>query len=253
MNALHPLRTMVTAAGAMILMAMAANAQNAGQSTQKSDGSEGKLEVIGGTTYDWGKVEPGALKTTIEIKNSGTGILNIKDVRPSCGCTASQIDKNKLGPGEVGKISVTLNATANGQLHKYLNVTSDDPNQPLVTINLKANVKKPFSFQPTDFFSVLNGKVGVEQTVTLTMTNVGDTAFTLHPPKLNGGNVTARFEPAMDKVLKPGEVTEIKMFITPMKAGPIGGSVEIATDIASVKKLDIVGSDVVAAGKDQSH
>lgn len=238
MKDVHLFRTMIAAAVAMILVVSGAAAQG-------DQPPEGKIEVIGGTTYDWGTVEPGKLKAEIQIKNTGTGTLNIKEVRPSCGCTASEIDKKVLGPGELGKVSVTLNANTNGAISKYLNITSDDPNTPLVTVTLKANIKKPFHFTPSDFFSVLNGKVGVEQTVSINMVNIGDEEFTLHPPQFVSGNVKVRFEQTEDKVLKPGDATEIKMYVTPLKAGPIGGAVDILTSIASTKRLDITGTDVV--------
>ena len=47
-----------------------------------------KLEVIGGETYDWGKVKPpkeGHLEAEIKMKNVGDRSMKITDVRPGCG------------------------------------------------------------------------------------------------------------------------------------------------------------------------
>src|SRR5437667_12794840 len=63
----------------------------------------GKIEIVGGDTYNWGNVQPGELKATIQVKNTGQGDLKITDVHPGCGCTVtSPIDKNPLKPGETG-------------------------------------------------------------------------------------------------------------------------------------------------------
>lgn len=230
---------MATAFAALALMTVSATAQ------QKA----GKIEVVGGTTYDWGNVAPGDLKATIEVKNTGEGVLNVKEVRPGCGCTAAPIDKNVLNPGEVGKISVTLRAsTSTGSLQKSITVTSDDPQNPVTIIYLKANVKRPFRVDP-DWISVLNGKVGVESAVTVNIQNTGEEELMVLPPE---ANVTAniRFDLTTPKNLKPGESTPLTVFVTPTKTGPIAGQVKIKTSSKEMpeKAIDVVGSDVTEAG-----
>ena len=207
-----------TAVAALALITVSATAQ------QKA----GKIEIVNGTTYDWGNVAPGDLKATIEVKNTGEGVLNVKEVRPGCGCTAAPIDKNVLNPGEVGKISVTLRAsTSTGPLQKSITVTSDDPQTPVTIIYLKANVKRPFRVDP-DWISVLNGKLGVESAVTVNIQNTGDEALTIFPPEANV-TATVRFDLTAPKNLKPGESTPLTVFVTPTKVGPIAGQVKIKT------------------------
>ena len=244
----HSLRTMVAA---MALLAVMVSTSYGQTKTEP-----GKIDIIGGTTYDWGNVAPGKLQATIEVKNVGQGDLNIKEVRPSCGCTAAPIDKNLLKPGEIGKISVTLNATTSvGQIHKSLTITSDDPIAPVLSIALQANIKKAYTFTPADYFSVLNGKVGVETVSLVNIVNVGEEAFTLYPPEFGDGNVKVRSEMTAERVLKPGEVQELKIYITPLKAGPIGGVVKVRTSSKEnpTKDLDIVGSNVEDAPSQSSN
>src|SRR5687768_6438622 len=50
--------------------------------------AQGKVEVVGGDRYDWGRVAPGNLTATIVVRNAGTGVLNISRVQPGCGCTS---------------------------------------------------------------------------------------------------------------------------------------------------------------------
>src|SRR5687767_4251785 len=108
-----PLRTVLAALAVATVFTVSANAQ-------------GRVDVIGGDTYDWGKVVPGELQAVIEIKNSGDSVLKIDRVQPGCGCTTSPIDKNVLAPGESGKINVKLDArNRSGALHKILTIYSD--------------------------------------------------------------------------------------------------------------------------------
>ena len=230
---------MAAAVAALALMTAPVTAQ------QKT----GKIEIVGGTTYNWGDVAPTDLKATIEVKNVGEGVLNVKEVRPGCGCTAAPIDKNVLNPGEVGKISVTLRAsTSTGALQKSITVTSDDPQNPVTILYLKANVKRPFRVDP-DWISVLNGKLGVESAVTVNIANTGDEALTIFPPEANV-TATVRFDLTAPKNLKPGESTPLTVFVTPTKVGPIAGQVKIKTSSKEMpeKAVDVVGSDVTEAG-----
>ncbi|KXK58023.1 MAG: DUF1573 domain-containing protein [Chlorobi bacterium] len=235
---------MATAFAALALVTASATAQQ----------QPGKIEIVGGATYDWGNVAPGDLKATIEVKNVGEGVLNVKEVRPGCGCTAAPIDKNILNPGEVGKISVTLRAsTSTGPLQKSITVTSDDPQTPVTIIYLKANVKRPFRVDP-DWISVLNGKVGVESAVTVNIQNTGEEELMIFPPEANV-TATVRFDLTTPKNLKPGESTPLTVFVTPTKTGPIAGQVKIKTSSKEMpeKAVDVVGSDVTAAGNAPTH
>ena len=61
-----------------------------------------QMEIIGGDTYNWGKVKPGKnpLKATILVRNIGNEELHITQVRPGCGCTTAPLDKDKLKQGD---------------------------------------------------------------------------------------------------------------------------------------------------------
>lgn len=105
--------------------------------------AQGKVEVVGGDSYNWGKVAPGRLKATIVVRNAGTGPLKISHVQPSCGCTSSPIDRNLLQPGETGSISVTLDAKRVGPVDKLLTLHSDAPGDPEHRIHLIGEVQSP--------------------------------------------------------------------------------------------------------------
>lgn len=208
--------------------------------TGNSAVAQGKLEIIGGSTYDWKDVAPGKLNTVIQVKNAGTGDLKISDVRPSCGCTAAPIDKKELKPGETGKINVTLDVSSRtGAVEKTITVYSDDPSNASQVITLKANVKRPVSFNPAQYFLVNNAKVGVASQATVTVVNSGDADLTVFPPEFVQGNVKVAFDMKDKKTLKPGEQLALNASITPQAAGSINGLVRIKTSHKDYENVDL--------------
>lgn len=109
---------------------------------------EPKLDIVGGDTYDWGKVKPkdSPLKAKIKVQNLGQAILYIKEVKAGCGCTATKIDKDTLSPGETGLVDVSLNvSTVTGAVTKTITVYSNDPSNNAHIIWLKAEVIRTVS------------------------------------------------------------------------------------------------------------
>jgi len=116
--------------------------------------SQPRLQVVGGLTHNFGKVnfKNGPLKKKIQIKNSGVGRLEITDVKPSCGCTTAPISQKILDRGDVATIDVTLNVDNDfGEITKAITLTTTDPQNPKVDILLKADVYKPITLFPANF------------------------------------------------------------------------------------------------------
>jgi hypothetical protein len=92
--------------------------------------------------YDFGDLKQGEVVShEFIITNNGDDKLIIKDVRPSCGCTAAKPEKDSLKPGESVKIKVEFNtAGREGKQHKYVYVTTNDKEQPEFRIKFFANI-----------------------------------------------------------------------------------------------------------------
>jgi hypothetical protein len=208
---------------------------------------QGKIEVVGGDTYDWGAVSPAKLKSVIEVKNVGDDTLKITNVRPSCGCTTAPIDRNMLMPGESGKISVEIDMTSRtGPTTKTITVSSSDPKNPTQIIYLKADVKRAMTFNPAEYFLVNNGILGQEAVAAVRIVNTGEEAFSVFPPEFVQGNVRVRFDMTAKKEVKPGEELELKAYVTPLEAGSATGIIRVKTSSSSpeyqTKELPIYGS-----------
>ncbi len=235
MKLVHMLRTSFVAAALLAGVATSAWAQG------------GKLEVVGGDTYDWGQVAPGKLTTTIELKNIGEGDLKISRVQPGCGCTAAPIDKDVLKPGDIGKISVTLDMTnREGDQHKIITVYSDDSTNAAKVINLKANVKPVIQFQPVDYFLVNDAKVGVESMSSVKIVNRSDMPFTVFPPEIVQTNASIRLDLKKKVDVQAGQELELKVFITPKAAGSLNGTLRVKTSLKEYPQKDLTVYGTVA-------
>jgi Protein of unknown function (DUF1573) len=218
--------------------------------------AQGKLEIVGGDTHDWGTVAPGKLTAVVELKNVGSEDLNVLEVRPTCLCTIAPIDKNLLKPGEVARIDVTLDATTKaGPLERNIVIRSSDPDRPQQTLRLKATLTRDLTFTPSSYFVVEGGRRGVEMPATpIVVTNTGNTPFTIHMPGAPQGNFKARFDMPRQVELKPGEKFELKAFITPLADADISGTIKMKTSSPQTPFADLFVTGTMAQDdKSQSH
>jgi len=200
--------------------------------TSVANAQTGKVEVVGGDTYNWGSVPPGKLKADLIVRNVGAGVLKIDTVRPACGCTTSPIDRKTLQPGESATVHVTLDASyRSGHLEKSVTIVSNDSTTPYHFVRLVAEIKRAVSVVPSSNFVLTDGQVGVEAaSAPVVIKNTGDIPLTVSPPKLvEGGNVDVRFEMTEARVLAPGESMEIRALMTPRNDRTVFGSVTITT------------------------
>lgn len=109
----------------------------------KQKGKFPKLKLMK-TSYDFGNVEEGkVVNAKLEFKNSGNDVLQIQDVKTSCGCTAALLSSKILKPGESGELRIDLDtANREGKLTRTITLLSNDPDQPAQTITLFVNIEK---------------------------------------------------------------------------------------------------------------
>ncbi len=102
-----------------------------------------KLEIEK-NNFDFGKVEEGKIvDAKIGFKNSGKDVLEIIDVKTTCGCTAALLSSKKLNPGERGTLRIELDtANREGKLTRTVTLFSNDPSQSNQSITISANIEK---------------------------------------------------------------------------------------------------------------
>lgn len=107
------------------------------------DGKFSKLKLAL-TQYDFGNVTEGKIvDVKVNFKNEGKGVLQINDVKTSCGCTAALLSSKTIQPGESGNVRIELDtANREGKLTRTVTLMSNDPLQPNQTITLFVNIEK---------------------------------------------------------------------------------------------------------------
>lgn len=92
---------------------------------------------------NFGKIDEGkSINLAFKFKNAGDSILYIKSVRPSCGCTVTQLKKKKYKPGEGGTIPVKFvsNGFGGRRVMKTIGINSNDDKNPYIRLKIKGMV-----------------------------------------------------------------------------------------------------------------
>lgn len=91
--------------------------------------------------FDFGTITSGEVVShSFKFKNSGDGVLIIKDVIPSCGCTTSKLSSKILKPGEEGLIEVVFDSKSwYGSQYKSVTLRTNSPIMDK-SVTIKANV-----------------------------------------------------------------------------------------------------------------
>ncbi|MDX2111168.1 MAG: DUF1573 domain-containing protein [Verrucomicrobiota bacterium] len=95
------------------------------------------------------KAEPTATKQVALFKftNTGDRPVTIHDVKTSCGCTTTKLDKLNYEPGESGEITATLDLGGRvGKQHKEVTVSTDDPAQQSISLKLIVEIPELIAF-----------------------------------------------------------------------------------------------------------
>lgn len=112
--------------------------------TDQNDKPSGALLYLPENQFNFGKVKEGTtVSHTFELVNKGTDVLNIKDVRTSCGCTAALVSSSELKPGEKGTLKVDLDTKGRqGKMSRTISIMSNDSEQSTKVITIYAEVLK---------------------------------------------------------------------------------------------------------------
>lgn len=208
--------------------------------------AQAKLEIVGGETYDWGRVKPpktGHLDAEIKMKNVGTERLKITDVHPGCGCTKTDPDKLELAPGEVSTMQVQLSVFPSlvGSVRKNIEVSwmdagSSDTSEKKTTIWLTAFMYRALVVHPMPFINFVNLQVGTETESIVLIENNSDQDITLYDWVADNG-ITCNYK---DRVtVKPKEKIELVARFTPKEAGGFTGMVKAKTSSPDLPVLEL--------------
>jgi hypothetical protein len=103
--------------------------------------ADGPKMVVPEKIKDMGKVAQGyVINVDFAITNEGDETLEIKAVRPTCGCTVADFDR-EIAPGKTGYIKAKLETRDfSGPISKSILIMTNDPRDPTTTVVIKTVV-----------------------------------------------------------------------------------------------------------------
>ncbi len=115
--------------------------------------------------HDYGKLTQGdKVHYTFKFQNVGGDALVIAKIRKSCGCTTARATVKTLKPGQSAGIEIEFNTKGiRGNVRKRVYVHSNDPEQSVVTLELKGVVVVDYIVRP---LRLHYGRIYVGQSVT---------------------------------------------------------------------------------------
>lgn len=105
--------------------------------------AEGPRITFDREQIDLGSVEEGIeIERKFELSNTGSKPLKIYAAYASCGCTVPTLEMRTLKPGGKTDLKVLIDtAMKQDQVTKTVNVSSNDPDRPIVALALSMHVK----------------------------------------------------------------------------------------------------------------
>ncbi|MFH1177151.1 MAG: DUF1573 domain-containing protein [Acidobacteriota bacterium] len=182
------------------LLLMLAPVLTLGQETASGPASEAKpvadtVEKV----KDFGIISKGdKLKATFEIRNTGTAPLEITAVRPTCGCTVANFDRN-IAPGGTGKIQAEVDTSAfTGPITKAIIAFTNDKDNPQINLVVKAEVRSFIEVLPRQLLrlNVLQGEPATDKVV---LVSAEGSDFKVTGIDTAGGPYQASFRELADK------------------------------------------------------
>jgi hypothetical protein len=106
------------------------------------------------THHDFGRIpQDQKVSHRVTVSNVGSAALRVKDIRVSCDCSDTTVGKRDLGPGESTFLEIRFNpANMMGNVHKSLEVVSNDPATPITVLTFEASVVRDIMPSATAVF-----------------------------------------------------------------------------------------------------
>lgn len=115
--------------------------------------------------FDFGaRDETAVVEHTFELRNTGTEPLDIRHVRATCGCTATQLRQRRLAPGESVPLEVTVTLRGRrGRQNFSVYIHTNDPQNRQYKLELRGSVSREVDVSPP-FISF--GQISGDETLT---------------------------------------------------------------------------------------
>jgi hypothetical protein len=195
------------------------------------------------TTLDFGRAKCGDMpRVTFVFTNTASDqVLEIKSVQPQCGCTTAGEWTRRVEPGKSGSIPLQFNtANYSGTVAKFITVTTSDPAQGSIMLQLKGTVWRPIEVTP--LFAIIN--IGPDATNGSTSARINinlDEPVDLEPPESQAPSFAAEITNNV-----PGkEYTLVVRTVGRLSPGTTSGQIVVRTSSTNVPSVTVTTMAIV--------
>lgn len=214
--------------------------------------ADGPNMVVPEKIKDMGKVAQGdVLSVEFAIVNEGDETLEIKAVRPTCGCTVADFDR-EIEPGKTGYIKAKLETQDfSGPISKSILVMTNDPQDPTATLVIKTEVHPYVQVLPRALvrFNAVQHEPMEQKITVVADEDVKD--FKVTGVKSSEPFLLAAVEPvAADQLLAGKSPQQYEITLTMEEkppVGPVNALLEIETNHPKAKTVSVKVFGVVRA------
>ena len=206
--------------------------------------AEGAAKIqFASTVHDFGKVSAGeVVRADFVFTNIGTQTLEIKEVRPTCGCTTAGTWEKLIAPGKTGIIPLQVNtANFSGPVIKSVSVTCNDPAQSFINLQVKGTIWKPIDVAPPFVMFNVAPDAASNEVRTVKITSNLEEALELSPPQVSSAAFRAEIV-----AVRPGKEFDLQITtVTPLPAGNAQASITVKTSATNLPLISITALAVV--------
>ncbi|MBC2603042.1 DUF1573 domain-containing protein [Puniceicoccus vermicola] len=136
------------------------------------------------------------ITAVFRFANIGDDAVTITEVKPSCGCTTTELDKKTYEPGEVGKIEATLKiGSRKGVQTKTIRVSTKGEEKPTV-LTMETVIPDLLNIRPAFVFwkkgevpdgKTIELKVGIEEPIKVLSAESNNGSIEVHLEEIEEG------------------------------------------------------------------
>lgn len=188
--------------------------------------------------YSFGTILQGKkVEHTFVLKNGGDAPLLIKQVRPSCGCTAANVSSTTIQPGKKGEIRTSFNSTNfYGSLTKSIVVETNDPKTPAYNLSLNGTIIEEIEVNPKQL-NFGRMKVNTAKTMEFALENKGTRPLKITAVRSSLPQATVK---TGKNPINPGQRELVAVTVTPLETDRvISGYVSLTTDYPTKQTISV--------------
>ncbi len=187
-----------------------------------------KISVLEGREIRLDTTAPGILFHAITVKNVGTTVLHLGDVRTSCGCTTVPLSESTVVPNDTAILHVRMDLhDKTGEQGKEIFLVSDDQADSIFQVAFRVFLARDIDPVPMAFPSRLGIKIGKEFETDVDLFNRGSDTIEFHAPHLEADGMECRFGSIDGVRVPPRSSAKLRAFITARSEGYLRGKVYV--------------------------